>query len=47
MKRLVVGGVMFEVALLILGLTWISPLARRAHATQATTVVRKVAPLST
>lgn len=47
MKRLVVGGVLFQVALLILGLTWIAPFARRAHATQATTVVKNVAPMST
>ncbi len=30
MRRLVIGGVMFQVALLIVGLTWIGPLAERA-----------------
>ncbi len=47
MKRLLIGGVLFEAALLILGLTWVSPLARRVHTTQVTSVVGNVAAVST
>lgn len=47
MRRFVIGGIFVELAILVIGLTWISPMAHRAHAAPGTTVVRTTVPSST